>query len=109
MQFLYLICHDDAFTPPLTLEPDVVAWVEELKKRGKRVSGDRLRPADEAKTLRVRDGRMALADGPAAQTKNKVAGYELVDCADMAEAVALAATHPMALLGTIEVRQIWNI
>ncbi len=108
MQFIFFVCHEEPFTPPEELQPDVRAWVDETTRSGKRLTGDRLRPPEEARTLRVRDGRMVIQDGPFAQTKVKIGGYDLVECENMDEAVAMAAQHPMAKLGTIEVRQVWK-
>ncbi len=77
-------------------------------RRGVRKSGDRFRPVSDAKTVRVRGGEVLLADGPFAQTKEQIAGYELIECANLDEAIAFASKHPMAKLGTVEVRQIWR-
>jgi hypothetical protein len=108
MQYMLMICHDETFRPPEAVEPEVVAWVEEMKRRGVRKSGDRFRPVSDAKTVRVRDGEVLLADGPIAQTKEQIAGYELIECANLDEAIAFASKHPMAKLGTVEVRQVWR-
>lgn len=79
MQYMLMICHDETFRPPEAVEPEVVAWVEEMKRRRVRKSGDRFRPVSDAKTVRVRDGEVLLADGPTAQTKEQIAGYELIE------------------------------
>jgi hypothetical protein len=103
-----MICHDESFRPPEAVEPEVVAWVEEMMRRRVRISGDRFRPVSDAKTVRVRGGEVLLADGPIAQTKEQIAGYELIECASLDEAIEVASKHPMAKLGTVEVRQIWK-
>jgi hypothetical protein len=108
MQYMLIICPDETFRPPETVEPEVLAWVEEMKRRGVRKSGDRFRPVSDAKTIRVRGGQVLLAHGPFAQTKEQIAGYELIECANLNEAIAFASKHPMATLGTIEVREIWR-
>jgi hypothetical protein len=89
------ICGEDA----------VRAWVEEMTRRGVFVSGEVLAP--EATTVRVRAGDVLLADGPFAETKEQVGGFSLVECADLDEAVEVAASHPVARFGTIEVRPVW--
>ncbi len=82
----------------------LAAWVEEMTARGVLVDGDRLRPASDATTVRVRRDEVLIADGPFAETKEQVAGYDVIDCADLDEAVDVASRHPTARLGTIEVR-----
>ena len=108
MQYLLMICVDDSFRPPDALEPEVIAWVEEMDRRGVRKLGDRLRPVREAKTLHVRDGKVLLEDGPFAQTKDRIAGFDLIECASMDEAIEVASRHPIAKLGKVEVRQLWG-
>jgi hypothetical protein len=63
-----------------------------------------LRPAFSAKTVRVRRRQLLLTDGPFAETKEQIAGLTVIECADMDEAVRIAAAHPAAGYGTIEVR-----
>ena len=109
MQFMLLIQNDESFQPPPVLEPEVVAWVGEAKRRGARISGSRFRPIAEAKTIRIRSGGHSLTDGPVQQLEDRVTGYELIDCASMKEAIELASAHPMASLGTIEIRQLWQM
>jgi hypothetical protein len=108
MQYMLMICHDESFRPPEALEPEVITWVEEMKRRGMRISGDRFRPVSEAKTVRVRGGEVLVADGPLAETNEQIAGYDLIECANLDEAIAVASRHPMAKRGTVEVRQIWK-
>jgi hypothetical protein len=67
MRFMLLICHDATFTAR-TVEGDSKAWLDEMVRRGVRKGGDRLRPAVEAKTVRMRDGELLLRDGPFAET-----------------------------------------
>jgi len=108
MQYMLMICHDDSFTPEENLNGETTGWVQEMEGRGVRTSGDRLRPAGEAKTIRVRHGGVRLAHGPFARTEEQIAGYDLIECADMDEAIEVATKHPMAKLGAIEVRQVWK-
>jgi hypothetical protein len=86
---------------------DALAWVEDVKRRGAYVSGEVLRPADDATTVRVRDGEVLLADGPFAETKEQIGGLAVIDCANLDEAVAIAAAHPVARFGLVEVRPLW--
>jgi hypothetical protein len=75
--------------------------------RGVRLQGDRLRPVSDATTVRVRDDEVLMTDGPFAETKEQIAGYDILECADLDEAIEVAARHPMARYGAIEVRPFW--
>jgi hypothetical protein len=108
MQYMLLVCHDDTFNPPDTMEAETTAWVAEVDGRGIRKTGSRLRPISDATTVRIRDGELLLSDGPFAETKEQVAGFDLLECADLDEALEVAAKHPMATWGTIEVRPLWS-
>ena len=83
-------------------------WLDEMIARGIRLDGDRLRPANEATTVRMRDGEVLLVDGPFAETKEAIVGYDVIECADLDEAIAVAAQHPVAEFGMIEVRPFWR-
>jgi hypothetical protein len=107
MRYMLLICGDQN----LEISPDLsdpVPWVEEMEGRGVRLRGDRLRPTTEATTVRVRDGEVLLADGPFAETKEQMGGYDLIECRDLDEAIEIAAKHPVARFGSVEVRPIWT-
>src|SRR5262252_3125353 len=60
----------------------------------------------DATTVQVREDNLLLSDGPFAETKEQVAGYDVIDCADLDEAIEIASRHPTAWWGTIEVRPI---
>ena len=102
-----IICHDDAFAPTETLISEIGAWIKKMKRRGIRKDGMPLRPSSDAKTVRVRDGKTAITEGPFAKSREKMCAYELIECASLEEAVAVASEHPMAKAATIEVRPIW--
>ncbi len=82
----------------------IEAWDNEMLARGVLVGGARLRPVSEAVTLRVRGGEMLVSDGPFAETKEQAAGYSVLECADLDEAIAVASRHPTARIGTFELR-----
>ena len=84
-------------------------WLDDVIARGIRLHGDRLRPADEAKTVLVRDGEILVSDGPFAETKEIICGYDMLECASLEEAVQVAAAHPVAAFGKIEVRAVWSL
>ena len=73
--------------------------------------GDR-RPARatprRARSVRVRNGKSIVSDGPFAETKEVVGGFDLIECGSLEEAVEIAAGHPVAEIGTIEVRPLWG-
>jgi hypothetical protein len=58
-------------------------------------------------TVRVRDKEVLIADGPFAETKEQIAGYDILECADLDEAIEVASKHPVAPFGVIEVRPFW--
>jgi hypothetical protein len=68
-----------------------------------------LQPPSASTTLRVRDGKVLLTDGPAAEIKEQFGGYTLAECADLDEALKWAATLPVALVGSIEVRPVVQV
>jgi hypothetical protein len=103
MPFMLLICHDSSFTAR-TVKGDSAAWLEEMERRGVRKHGDRLRPAAEAKTMSVHDREVVVRDCPFAETKDEVAGYDIIECADFDEAIERAA----AKFGKMEIRPVWQ-
>ncbi|MEW2565715.1 SgcJ/EcaC family oxidoreductase [Streptomyces sp. NPDC047070] len=107
MKYMLLVCGDD--TADSSGMTPVEPWVEELSvRRGVRLHGHRLRSPADAVTVRVRDGEVLRTDGPFAETKEHVAGYDILECADLEEAVEAAAKHPMATVGAMEVRAFWD-
>jgi len=84
---------------------ELEAWDAEMIARGILLGGNALRPASQAVTLRVRDGEVLVTDGPFAETKEQIAGYSILECADLAEATEISARHPTAKIGSFELRQ----
>ena len=82
----------------------VGAWVSEMEGRGVRLAGHVLRPAGEAATVRVRDGELVVVHGPFADTEDQISGFNILDCADLEEAIEVASKHPVAAFGTLELR-----
>lgn len=72
------------------------------------LAGERLRPSGDATTVRTRDGRVLVSDGPFAETKEQIAGLALLECRDLDEAIEVASGHPVARLGVIEARPVWE-
>jgi hypothetical protein len=89
-------------------EEDSFPWLDDVQARGIWVTGDRLAPPRRARTIRVRDGERIVTDGPFAETKEVVGGFDLIECGSVEEAVEIAAGHPVAQIGTVEVRPLWG-
>jgi hypothetical protein len=107
VKYLLLICAEG----PITANPgelDVDPWMKEMEGRGVRILGNRLRPATDATTVRVRDGETLITDGPYVETKEQMGGFDVIECADLDEAVEIASKHPIARFGMIEVRPFWQ-
>jgi hypothetical protein len=86
-----------------------LAYDEELKAGGHYVASQAIQEGDSAVLVRVRNGQMSTTDGPYMETKEQMAGFILIDARDMNDAVRLAAGIPLAEIGTIEVRPIFEI
>ena len=108
MKFMLLICPDPTIElsaeDKRTISPEAQAWVAEMEGRGVRLRGQELAPVDDATTIRLRQGEVVIADGPFAETKEYIAGYDILECADIDEAVDVASKHPVARFGAVEVR-----
>ena len=113
MKYLMLICVDESKRPTpgesRRHRDDTHAWATEMDGRGVRLQGDALKPVRDGKTVHVRDGEVLIADGPfAGAPKEQIAGFDILECADLDEAVEVASKHPMAGFGSIEVRQFYE-
>jgi hypothetical protein len=106
MKYLMLVCIDEPFPPDADL--DVEPWVAEMDGRGVRLTGDRLRMPSDATTVRVRDRETLITDGPYAETKEQMGGFDIIDCKDLDEAIEVASKHPIARYGMIELRPFWT-
>lgn len=106
MRFLMFVCVDQELVG--TVDEDPTAWVAETTAKGQRLAGQALHPVSDATTLWPKDGGGTfVSDGPFAETKEQIAGYDLIECADLAEAIEVAAKHPVAKFGAIELRPVW--
>lgn len=105
MKYMLLVCGDD--TADASGMAPVEPWVEELGDRGVRLHGHRLALPADAVTVRVRGGEVLRTDGPFAETKEYVAGFDILECDTLEEAVEAAAKHPVATIGAMEVRPFW--
>ena len=83
---------------------DIEDWVAENDGRGVRVLGERLRPPADATLVRVRNGEVLITDGPFTESKEWIAGFDILECDDLDQAIEVASRHPMARGGRIELR-----
>ncbi|MEO7085422.1 MAG: YciI family protein [Gemmatimonadaceae bacterium] len=84
-------------------------YTDDIAKSGHYKGGNALQPTKTATTVKVRDGKRQLTDGPFAETREQLGGYYLVDAKDLDEATDLAARIPGAKWGSIEIRPVWSM
>jgi hypothetical protein len=110
MKYMLLIYDDERAWAQLSEEDrqriyaEYRQFGEQLRAAGQYVTGSQLHPTSAASSVRVRDGKRLVTDGPFAETREQLGGYYLVNAANLDEALALAARIPSARMGTIEVR-----
>jgi hypothetical protein len=90
------------------MQVDTEAWVTEMDGRGVRLQGNRLGRTSDATTVRIRGAEVLIGDGPFAETKEQIGGYDILECANLDEAIEVASKHPVAKIGFIEVRAFWQ-
>jgi hypothetical protein len=105
MKYLCLVYSEES---KLEGTPDehCVTFDEDLRERGLCLASEALQPVRTAATVRVRNGKISITDGPFAETKEQLAGFYLIDAQDLNEATQIAAGIPPAQVGSIEVRPI---
>lgn len=107
MKYLCLVYSDEEKLHSLPESPkdaECLAYDASLKKKGQLLAGEALQPVRTATTVRVRNGRKTVTDGPFAETKEQLAGFWLVDATGLDQAIEIAAGIPAARVGSIEVR-----
>lgn len=115
MKYLLLIYGDDSapMDPAAPETKEILqaynAFNDEINGRGIHLGSNALQPVSTATTVRVRDEEVLVTDGPFAETKEALGGYYLVECADLDEALEVAAIIPGAKYGSIEVRPVWEL
>jgi len=108
MNYMFLICADDTTTPEAgaVMGRETPGWVQEMDDRGVRLFGHQLEGPQAALSVSVRDGQTLVTDGPFAETKEFIAGFDLIECDDLDEAIEVASKHPISWFHSIEVRRI---
>ena len=110
MKYLMFVVHDPAADPHDTAGPTLAEWEAEMTERSVvSPEGDRLRPPEDATTVRVRAGELLVTDGPYLEAKEWVGGFDILECSDLDEAIEVASKHPMARRGTLELRPFWTL
>ena len=87
-------------------DSECIAFGESLRAGGRHIAAEALQRIDTATTVRVRNGKVSMTDGPFAETKEQLAGYYLIDAKGLDEAIQVAANIPPARVGSIEVRPV---
>jgi hypothetical protein len=109
MKYLCLVYCDESKLHALPDSPqdsECHAYDEGLRRDGRRVAAEALASVQTATTVRVRNGRLSVTDGPFAETKEQLCGFYLIDVADLDQAIQVAAKIPPARVGSIEVRPV---
>jgi len=112
VKYMLMICRDEPAWDRLSVSERQQIYEEtrvlsqELASRGQYLGGLPLHPSSSATSVRVRDGKRLVTDGPFAETREQLGGYMLIDVTDLDEAIAVAARIPLARTSTIEVRPV---
>jgi hypothetical protein len=109
MRYLLLISADEERAQEAMARGEFATfsdWLADLQRRGVLRAHEGLQPSAHATTVRVRDREILRTDGPYIEGREQVGGFVLIDCADLDEAVEIAAGHPAAALGQVEIRPV---
>ncbi|MEO3810187.1 YciI family protein [Sphaerisporangium sp. B11E5] len=104
MKYMMFVCSDTEPDTDTADLPDIHLWVSRNDAAGRRLDGSVLAPTSASTTVRVREGKLLVSDGPFAESKEVILGYDLLECADLDEAIEVARSHPMARQGRLELR-----
>lgn len=110
MKYACLIYGDGNLDDPLppgdleTLSTETLAFRDELRRKGQLIAAHPLEPAHAATTIRMRDGRLSMTDGPFVETKEQLGGFFLIEARDLNEAIRVASGIPAVRWDTIEIR-----
>jgi hypothetical protein len=113
MKYVLFICTpvggEELSPAQIADDPRFTSYIDEVRSRDIVKGGARLRPSADATTVRVQGDEVLLSDGPFVESKEYVAGFDLIEVADLDEAIALASRHPAAVGGgSVEVRPVWE-
>ena len=105
MKYLCLVYGEEKSIQAMP-DDECMAFDESLRNRGQCVASEALQPVQAATTVRVRNGKVSISDGPFAETKEQLAGFYLIDARDLNDAIQIASQIPPARVGSIEVRPV---
>lgn len=105
MKYLCLVYAEQKELEKMT-DDECIDYDELLRKSGRCIASEALQPVQTATTLRFRNGKMSITDGPFAETKEQLAGFYMVDARDLNDAIQIASKIPAAQIGSIEVRPV---
>lgn len=105
MKYLCLVYGEESKIQQLD-DHTCLAYDAQIRADGRCIASEALQPVETATTVRVRNGKVSVSDGPFAETKEQLAGFYLVEARDLNEAIQIAAKIPPAVVGSIEVRPI---
>src|SRR5258706_1082328 len=112
MKYLCLVYHEETKVDALpkseydAIVSEVLDYREELRKSGHYIVSSPLQSVQTATTIRVRDGKASITDGPFAETKEQLGGFYLIEARDLNDAIRVASRIPSAKSGSIEVRPV---
>jgi hypothetical protein len=108
MRYVLLLYGSEALTPQerAALLQGHPAFLREVQQRGLLTGGEALQPTGTATTVRRRNGKTMITDGPFAETKEQLAGFYILNCRDLDEAIEIAGKVPDAVSGSIEIRPV---
>lgn len=109
MKYLCLVyCEEEKLhnLPESPKDAECMACAEMLSRDGYMLGGEALQPVHTATTVRIRNGKLSITDGPFAETKEQLAGFYLIEARDLNEAIQVASKIPPARVGSIEVRPV---
>jgi len=112
MKYMLLIYNEENAWPKFSeaqrqgFMGEFMKFTQQIQSAGQYVSGSQLQPTSAATSVRVRDGKRLVTDGPFAETREQLGGYYLIEAKNLDEAIAIAARIPSVSAGTVEVRQL---
>ena len=112
MKYLLLCCHEEKEVDSMskseldTVMEETMSYCEVLKKSGHLLGVEALEPIQAARSVKVRNGKLSVTDGPFAETKEQLGGFFLINARDLNEAIQVASKFPSVRFGTMEVRPV---
>ncbi len=114
MKYMLLMYASESAVPALSpqelgqLQQDWFTFMQEAREAGVLIANNGLAPVSKATTVRVRAGKTLTTDGPFAETHEQLAGFSMLECQDLDEAIGWASRIPMSRYGSVEIRPLWD-